>query len=46
MLLSGPIGMSNSSSQFEFMYPKNIVKDPSSFGHHPSYAGDTLWPFE
>jgi hypothetical protein len=28
------------------MYPKNIVADPSSFGHHPSYAGDTLWSLE
>ena len=25
--------------------PKNIVNDPSSLGHQPSYAGATLWPF-
>jgi hypothetical protein len=28
------------------MYPKYMVKDPSSFSIHPSYAGDTLWPLE
>src|SRR2546428_4318179 len=46
MWFSGPTGMSNSSSQFEFMYPKNIVNEPSSFCHHPSYDGDTLSPRE
>jgi hypothetical protein len=44
--LAGPIGMSNSSSQFEFMYPKYKVNEPSSFRVHPSYDGDTGWPFE
>ena len=28
------------------MYPKNIVKEPSSFGHQPSYAGEILCPRE
>src|SRR5262249_8620166 len=46
MVLSGPTGISNSSSQLVFMYPKYNVKEPSSLGIHPSYAGDTLCPFE
>jgi len=36
MLLSGPIGMSNSSAQFWFMYPNTIVVEPSSSVRQPS----------
>ena len=38
-IVVGTTGMSNSSSQFEFMYPNHRVNEPSSLGHQPSNAG-------
>src|SRR5262249_49391116 len=46
MSFAGPAGISNSSSQLLFMYPKYIVNEPSAFGIQPSYAGDTVCPDE
>src|SRR5262245_35247535 len=45
MLLFGPTGTSNSSSQFRLKYAKTRLKVPSGFSSQPSYTGMRSSPF-
>src|SRR5215204_6233783 len=43
-MLSGPAGITRSSSQFRLKYPNTRSKVPSAFRIHPSKYGTTFWP--
>src|SRR5262245_41779926 len=44
MVLSGPTGITTSSSQLRLKYPKTRSNEPSPFRIQPSKYGTTFWP--